>query len=120
MSLLIYSCQLSVSDNSFSDGQPCHNEHRCSFLCSLWLNSSNHHVYLTLFWSLPIETSWLTYVPKNAFDFATVIDICNRFSIVHSFSCRLFVVCLSSGDSQTLQNSCYSDPTVTRICPCSN
>jgi len=64
MSLLIYSCQLSVSDNSFSDGQPCHNEHRCSFLCSLWLNSSNHHVYLTLFWSLPIETSWLTYVPQ--------------------------------------------------------
>jgi hypothetical protein len=64
MLLLIYSCQLSVSDNSFSDGQPCHNEHSCSFLCSLWLTSSNHPVYSTLFWSLTIEISWLTYVPR--------------------------------------------------------
>jgi len=46
---LIYSCHLSISDNSFSDGQPSHNENRCGFLCCLWLTSSNHLVNSTLF-----------------------------------------------------------------------
>jgi hypothetical protein len=63
LSPMIYSCQLSVSDNSFTDGQPSHNENSCSFLCCLWLPSSSHLVYL-MFWSPEIETSWLMHVPQ--------------------------------------------------------
>jgi len=57
LSPLIYSCQLSISDNSFSDYQPSKNEDRYDFLCCLWFTSSTH-----LFWSPPIDTSWLTHV----------------------------------------------------------
>ena len=64
MSPLIYSCQLSVSDNSFSDGQPSHNENSCGFLCCLWSTSSTYLAYSTLFWSPSIEISWLTHVPR--------------------------------------------------------
>jgi len=49
LSSLIFSSQLSVSNNSFSDGQPSHSENSCSFLCCFWLTSSTHSVYLMLF-----------------------------------------------------------------------
>jgi len=57
----------------------------------------------------------------NALDSAAVVDVCYCFSIVQSFSNRLFVLrLLSSSDSQPLLNFWYSGSTVTRICQCSN
>jgi len=64
LSPLICSYQLSVYDNSFSDGQPTHNENICWFLCCLWLTSSTHLVYSTLFYSTEIVTSLVLYVPR--------------------------------------------------------
>ena len=53
----------------------------------------------------------------KALDFAAVVDVFNRLSIVHSFWSRLFILrLLSSSDSQTLLNSRYTGPTG----PCSS
>jgi len=50
----------------------------------------------------------------NALDFPAVIDVCNRFSIAHSFSSRLFFVHLSSSNSQILLTFWYSGPVLPR------
>jgi hypothetical protein len=56
----------------------------------------------------------------NVSDTASVVDVCNRFSVAHSFPSGLSVLRLSSRDSHTLLNSRYSGPTVAMICPCTS
>ena len=79
---------------------------------------------LGLFVIVLIATNWYFMVDacaKIALDCATVFDVCICFSIIHSFSSRLFVFrLLSSSNSQTLLNFWYLGPTVARICPCSS
>lgn len=51
----------------------------------------------------------------NALDSAAVVNVCNRFSIVNSFSSRLFFVhLLSSSNSQVLLTYWYSGPVLPR------
>jgi len=68
LSPLNFSFQLIVSNNSFSDRKPSHNENNCSFLCCFWLTSWSHLVYSTWFfrqrlrlreWCLCHECTWL-------------------------------------------------------------
>jgi len=78
----------------FSDGQPSHNENSCGFLCCLWLPLLD--VLIGWDWDFMVDAC-----ATNALDSAAVVDVCNRFSVVHSFSSRLFVVhLLSSSDSR--------------------
>jgi len=115
---MISNLLLLASDSyiSFSDGQPCHSENRCGFVCCIWLISSTHLVYWTLFRIPPIGTLWMTRA-ANTLESAAVINVCSHSSIIHSFIIRLFFFpLLLSTDSQMLLNSWYSGPTIVRIC----